>query len=334
MARPAGTLLGLLLLAVPARAEAPLTPEAALALMAQENCLDAAGATIAGLLPFAPGCARRAAATEGGTLAYRKHDWPGAGLAAALPRGYQASDAYRTTIQGLPAVVQSFDYGTPPYTFGQWDGGTDGGDGVVLDGPRLAIALTEDPVGGAQWWNSERCDGRAPIKPGWLLWQPGPPAAVAPNYLTRSPAECRRGRTLSLTLWQEGPLTLPWLRLGVPQGDFTAPGLISEHYTHPEARLSNAMERFYFAAGLGKVRWERWENLAFPRGRTDQAQVERDAATLAAAATCPDPGALASPDRLGGQWRLTFCRMWTNLEPAPPGRPFPVLPWPVAAANR
>ena len=326
--------LSLVLLLGQAAAAEGLTPAQALALMAQENCLDAAGQPIAGLLPFAPGCARRAPAEEGGLLGYRKHDWPAAGLAAALPRGYQASDAYVTTINGLPAVVQSFDYGTPPYTFGQWDGGVDGGDGVVLDGARLAIALTEDPVGGAQWWNSERCDGRLPIKPGWLLWQPGPPAAVAPNYLTRSPTECRRGRTLSLTRWQVGPLTLPWLRLGQPQGSFTLPGLVSEHYTHPEVVRSNAMERFFFAAGLGKVRWERWENLAFPGGRADRAQVEKDAATLAAAATCPDADAMPPPDRLGGAWRLTFCRMWTNLEPAPPGQPFRVLPWPIAAANR
>jgi len=323
------SLLALVALSAPAAA-ADLAPERAMAFMVQANCLDAMDRPIPGLLPFQPGCDRRAEVTEAGTMAFRKHDWPATHLRAELPRGYQASDAYRTTIHGLPAAVQSFDYGTQPYTFGQWDQGADGGDGVVLDGARLAIALTEDPVAGAQWWNSERCDGALPIKPGWLLWQPGPAAAVAPHALTPSPAACPRGLTRSLTEWQIAPMAIPWLLRGVPQGEVRLEVLRSDHYTHPTVARSNAMERFYFAEGLGKLRWERWENLAFP-GRTEAAEVRRDAATLAAAGTCP---ALAEAHAPGGTWLLTFCRMWTNIDPAPTDRLFPVLPWPAAQRNR
>ena len=75
----------------------------------QATCLDAAGASRPGVLPFEPGCGPSRPLQTGEPLPYRKHDWPAATQARALPLGYQASDSLAGHLLGRPAIIQTFD---------------------------------------------------------------------------------------------------------------------------------------------------------------------------------------------------------------------------------
>jgi hypothetical protein len=132
---------------------------------AQAACLDSAGAPRPGVLPFEPGCGRSRPLRTGEPLPHRKHDWPAAAQAPALPLGYQASDSLAGILFGRPAVIQTFDFADATRAFTRFDPG-DGGQ-VVMFGPAGATAvMTEDGNGGRQWFQGPDCARAAP-DPGW-----------------------------------------------------------------------------------------------------------------------------------------------------------------------
>ncbi|MFT8247211.1 hypothetical protein [Roseomonas sp. BN140053] len=244
--------------------------------------------------------------------------------------GYQASDACLTTLVGYPAAVQTFDMGSGNGSFGgRWDQGIDGGDGLVLTGDRVIGALTEDS-GGVQWFLSPACTPFGPVAPGWLFFQDGGGEQIAPNAISRSPRDCPTGFTRSLTRWRSRLLTFPYLVRGNPAGTFRAEMIVSEHYTHPQVARSNALERFWFARGLGKVRWEAWVNLDFPG--QDVARWKVQGEWFASTQRCPPVEGGVEPNEPGrGNWVLVDCRTWTNFDPAPSDSLIPITPWPAAA---
>lgn len=147
--RPAirGTLRAALCAAIPTLAWAQPAPPAvtpaergeaghgaAMDYLVQSNCLDREGRIQPGVLPFQPDCTNPSPLLPTQGMAYRKHDWPAPEHRAGSPLGYQASDAYVSSLRGLPAAIQTFDFGGSPYRFGQFDTGADGGDAVVLRG--------------------------------------------------------------------------------------------------------------------------------------------------------------------------------------------------------
>jgi hypothetical protein len=316
-------LLGLLTLAlaIPAAAQQndPLLP-----FMVQSACLDAAGATIPGRLPFEPGCTRTRPLSAEDPLPYRKHDWPARAQEAALPMGYQASNSLSGTLLGRPAVLQVLDFGGGNRAFGRRDPG-DGGQVVVLEGRIAGAVMTEDGRSGVHWFQSPACAPGAPA-PGWLL-------AVLPlqgewqQQVTRiargtTPDRCPAAYVPSLTRWRAARITLPWREASTgARSTVPVESLVSEHYSHASVAASNHLERMWFVRHLGLTRWERWENIATSR-LPDR---ERRAALVAGSGRCPD---IAFSDPPAAGWQMVDCRTWTNMVRAAPAAALPSLPWP------
>ncbi len=302
-------------------AENPFAP-----FMAQSACLDAQGAPRPGHLPFEPGCARNRPVSAGEPLPYRKHDWPGAAHTARLPSGYQASDSVLGTLLGRPAVLQTFDFGGgATRAFVRFDAG-DGGQAVLLRGNSAASPLTQDGGDGVQWFQSPDCRASGGPAPGWLFaaaplsgaWQ----EKVVRLNKTRGPDQCPTAFNESLTRWRTSRMDLPW-REAATGAVSAAPAevLVSEHFGTGSLRTADHLERFWFARGLGLVRWERWEHTA----RSRLPERERMAQVIAESGRCPRI-AFGEPPAAG--WQLVDCRTWTNMVRAAPGAPLAALAWP------
>jgi hypothetical protein len=318
----AALLLGL----VASAAAQPLLPW-----LVQSACLDAAGAPVPGLLPFEPGCARRAPQRQDAPMPYRRHDWPAAYEARALPQGYQASDAVLGTLLGQPAAVHTFDFGAgEARRFGVFDRGRGDGGQVVPLGPGASfIAMTEDGGGGVQWFLSPDCRQGGRGWQGWLLAGP----AASRDWITRvvrlriapSPQACPTAFDASLTRFRRSRLDLPWRDAATGrQGIATVDAVVSEHYGGGAIATAHHLERFVLARDLGMVRWERWENAAVAR----QADLPRRAAQLQRQQRCPTLSVSTPP---GPEWHMRDCRHWTNMVRASPGRPLAALAWPPPA---
>jgi hypothetical protein len=290
----------------------------------QAACVDATGAPRPGVLPFEPGCGRSRPLRGGEPLPYRKHDWPAAAQAAALPLGYQASDSLAGRLLGRPAIIQTFDFADATRAFARRDPG-DGGQ-VVMFGPAGAAAvMTEDGSGGRQWFQGPDC-ARATPDPGWFFaaaplraeWQ----SRMVRLNITRAAEACPRSLNPSLTRWRIGRIPLPW-REAATGATAAAPAdvLVSEHYGGNAIAAAHHLERFWFARGLGLVRWERWENpalSALPRR-------EAMAALIASSRRCPE---IAFGEAPAAAWQMVDCRSWTNMVRARPGAPLAALDWP------
>ncbi len=293
--------------------------------MAQSVCLDARDAPRPGLLPFEPGCERSRPLSAGEPLPYRKHDWPGASHAASLQRGYQASDSLLGTLLGRPAILQTFDFGHGTRAFARFDP-ADGGQAVLLRDGAAASPLTQDGGGGVQWFQSPDCRGARGPAPGWLFaalplgeaWQ----ERVVRLNKARGPDECPLAFVPSLTRWRTARIDLPW-REAATGAVSAAPAevLVSEHFGGAGVETADHLERFWFARGLGLVRWERWEHT----GRSRLRDRERMARVIAESRRCP-PTAFGEPPAEG--WQLVDCRTWTNMVRAAPDAPLAALPWP------
>jgi hypothetical protein len=276
---------------------------------------------VAGRLPFEPGCERRRPLDQGEPLPWRKHDWPARQHAAALPRGYQASDSLRGTVLGRPAILQTLDFGDTRRAFGRYDRGLgDGGQAVVLQGADAALILTEDGGGGRQWLLGPDCGAgwlvaAAPLRDAWQ--QRVVRLAIAP-----APQACPRALNPSLTRWRLARLALPW-RDAASGAVASAPleALVSEHFAGTVIGDSHHLERFWFGRDLGLLRWERWENPALSRHQG----LEARARLVADSGRCPDM-ALSGPPAPG--WLMVDCRLWSNIDRATPGHPLAAPDWP------
>lgn len=295
--------------------------------MAQAVCIDARGEPRPGHLPFEPDCDQNRLLSAGEPLPYRKHDWPGTVDAARLPSGYQASDSLLGTLLGRSAIHQTFDFGGGVRAFNRFDSG-DGGQSVLLRDGAAASPLTEDGGGGVQWFQSPECrDSGGGPAPGWLFaaaplsgaWQ----ERVVRLNIARGPDQCPTAFNQSLTRWRTARIDLPW-REAATGAVSSAPAevLVSEHFGTGSIGTADHLERFWFARGLGLMRWERWEHTA--RSRLPDRQ--RMARLIAESGRCPRI-AFGEPPAAG--WQLVDCRTWTNMvRAAPGGPPLAALAWP------
>jgi hypothetical protein len=317
-------LSALLALATPAAAQdGPLLPW-----LVQSACLDAAGRPVPGLLPVEPACRRQAPQRQADPMPYRRHDWPAVQHAAALPQGYQASDAVLGTLMGRPAAIHTFDFGAGEgRRFGALDRGRgDGGNAVPLGPGPAFIAMTEDGGGGVQWFLSPDCRQGGLGWQGWLLaglqlteaWT----ERVARLRIAPTAQACPTRFDDSLTRWRRTALDLPWRDAATGrQAVARVDAILSEHFGGGAIATADHLERFVLARGLGLVRWERWANAALSRNAT----LARDAAAFARHQRCP-PLPVSDPPAPG--WVMLDCRTWTNFVRAAPGRPLAALPWP------
>ena len=291
----------------------------ALQYLVQSACADTNGG-FSLRLPFEPDCANPRLMREDDRLPWRKHDWGGAGGPLA---GWQASDAVLAERGGVSFADQTFDFGAPatdgagrPDAFGRFDG-NDGGDAIIIVGDTVSAFLTQDGgTPGLQWFIGRACD-----KPGleryigWVLFR----SDLAADWhsvvaeLGDEPADaCPARFNRAFTRYRLTDEALPVQRLGadgVPgRQTATLRAVLVEHYDAATIAKAHALERFYYARGLGKVRWEAWST---------QERFAAQADALARSGRCP---ALADSTPPAEGWRMADCRMWTNIvaEPVPP----------------
>jgi hypothetical protein len=290
-------LLGALLVACleqPKRASAPtgaLDQAEAIRFLVQHECANHV------LTPLQENCLAPRPARPG-TLTYRRFDWS----------GVQAQDAL---LLGPDRVVQTFDFGDAPRAFARFDQGRgDGGDLISITAAGAFITLTEDGGAGRQHWQEPGC----PPSRGWLLFAyPLTPSAPGSRggSLGRSSAEgaCTTSFSPVTTVWARTTFTFPWREGDGPMHMTARPAIVSEHYAGPAERPHH-MERFVFVEHLGKIAWERWENVL--SSRRDQAELMQSIFAMNADGRCPIE---ARPPE--GSWVRADCRVWTKVAPGP-----------------
>lgn len=266
--------------------------------------------------PGSPGCRPQGIADRAG---WRKHDWPdrrdpdGGGL------GFQASDSVLDRHLGFPLVVQTFDFGDDGRRFRTLDRGRgDGGDAAaVLDGAAW-IFFTEDGGNGQQWFVAEACgtDPRPQARiESWLLFGADAAAGewrdrLARLTIARSVVECPSRFSNAYTRYRRDTITVPFriVRRGKATATRSQPvdTIVSEHFGGRSIEAANHLERFYFGRGLGKYRWERWED----RSKSKEPDLDGRARLMAQSGRCMPLPYSASP---GESWTMVDCRTWTNL---------------------
>lgn len=284
----------------------------------QSLCLDDAGSPV-DRLPIDPGCVRRRPQRADDFAVYRKHDWPNRLDEPATVLGYQASDSVLEQRGGRAIVVQTFDFGTGGRTFGAFDGGRgDGGQVLLFVGDWATFAMTEDGGAGTQWFLGEACrsaGGRDARFLGWLVFRRDVDEAawrdvVARLNIAAAPVACPARFNDAFTRFRLAAVELPFRIVGgavpVATSRVRLDALVSEHYGGRDLRTADHLERFYFARGLGLVRWERWANTAVGQPPA----VFEAHRLLAATARCPAVPAHGAP---GEGWLLVDCRTWTTL---------------------
>lgn len=317
--RAAVWLCGLwLVLASQGAAAQPLTEADMLGYLAQSVCLDATGALVA-VLPIEPACRRRRLQTEQDDAPYRKHDWPDRSDPRLPVEGYQASDSVVAVRGHRTLVVQTFDFGDTSRAFGRFDAGQgDGGQVVAVVDGWASVAMTEDGGDGVQWFAADACRaGRGDDRdhPGWKLFRNDVAAdrwreTVAHLRKARAATECPWFFDAAYTRYRAGRIAFPFRIVDAGDGVTTESHLldvvVSEHYGGTSIAAADHLERFYFAKGLGMVRWERW---AGPTA-SDRRGAEQAAARLIESGRCP---ALDVPEGVERGWLRVDCRTWTTL---------------------
>ncbi len=303
-----------------ALAAAPARADADLAFLAETVCADAQGGPARPLI-LAERCAAPRLRGPDDIVALQRHDWPAAEEAGQRPQGYQRSISYaRRDRAGRWHAVQTFDFGGGDRRFGVFDAGRgDGGQVAAITAGAAHVTMTEDGSGGVQWFTGSACRGEnEATRSGWLLfsgsrsesWR----SSVASLRITRKAAECPTAFDRSFTRWREIPMDWPVLfdgRRNPAQPEARQlPTIVSEHFGGQSDEGAGHMERFYLAAGVGLIRWERWEQI----GKSQRPEIDARAARLAASGRCPDVEGGGAP---GGGWRRIDCRMWTNFVQAP-----------------
>jgi hypothetical protein len=275
-------------------------------------------------LPIEPACSHRHLQRAEDRAVYRKHDWPDRLDEPSTLLGYQASDSVLEHRGGRAVVVQTFDFGTGGRTFGAFDAGRgDGGQVLLFVGDWASLAMTEDGGGGVQWFLGEACwsAGRGDDRfLGWLVFRRDVEASawrdvVAKLNIATRPAACPGRYNDAFTRFRLVLVELPFRIVGgsPPEATLTVAldAIVSEHYGGRDMRAADHLERFYFARGLGLVRWERWANTAIAQ----PASVFEANRLLASTARCPPLSAqeVAAQGAPAAAWLLVDCRTWTTL---------------------
>jgi hypothetical protein len=280
--------------------------------LVQFVCVGAAG-NPTNRLPIDPDCGPSRPQTEDDRAAWRKHDW--GGINGPL-RGWQASDAVLARRAGVSFIDQTFDFGAPATDdsghadlFYQFDA-NDGGDAIMVAGDTASIFLTQDGGShGLLWFVGPGCSGGGPEHYlAWLLFKsdagPGWRSLVAQLWHEHEDT-CPAKLGLAFTRYKLVSETFPLQRvetMGTPTaGNVTLPTVIVEHYDRRSLEDAHAMERFYFAKGLGKVRWESW---------SADDKWESQAQKFASSGRCTAVSDSTAPTT---GWRMIDCRMWTNI---------------------
>ena len=184
---------------------------------------------------------------------YSKRDWPGA---------YDGiiSDS---TLLANSAVLSPFYVGVYGHSFTPPN---DGGDVYgVKNGNATALKTRDGSLTRDIYFTGYSCGGT-----GWLLFPPtlatggwnGQVAMIgqAANATTCDPTKLSPAYTRYQLVEH---LAMPFIFHG-SRTTLQVPVIISEHYNGSSIGSAKMLERFYFAEGWGKVKWERWDRNGTP----------------------------------------------------------------------
>jgi hypothetical protein len=281
--------------------------------MIQNVCVDANG-KVRPISPLDSACKKQRDLRLGEPLPYHKHDWD-----AQLPGGRQRGDSFPVFHAQLGLVAfHTFDWGDGVRQFGRYDGvNGDGGSLVAVGNGLVGSIMTIDQKGGVQMFvNGDHCHGLATTDSLLVGWP------FAPEDLSAQPfgvfhSEIKKVKELdepcptryahAITAWyfiDFVPMSAP----NIPGRRFLH-ALVSEHYSGLSIENSPNMERMYFSRELGRMRWERWQNLLLQNRPDDNAR----ASTLSSGGSCI--GGAGKPHH-AGDWVMVACHEWTNIVPA------------------
>lgn len=312
----------------PAAAAIDSPPIDALDFLTQSLCLGRDGEPT-DLLPIDPACTTRRLQRSDDPARYRKHDWPDVLGDPAVPRGYMASDSVLLRAGGRTLVVQTFDFGTQGRVFGKFDAGQgDGGQVALAVGDWLSFVLTEDGGAGVQWFIGEGCRTAPETDRGflsWLLFRDPVSSGrwqdrVARLNIVPTMTSCPPSFGDAYTRYRRDTVEFPFLLAGRLDDLDNVKGhrqaldvVVSEHYGGRDIATADHLERFFFARGLGMVRWELWSNRRVSR---DPKPVPL-AAAMARSARCPalTGDSAATYGAPGRDWIRFDCRTWTVIFP-------------------
>jgi len=315
----------------PAAPPAMMVGDSMQSYLVQSVCLDAGGA-LTDRLPIDGDCGRSRLQTEDDPVKWRKHDWGGSN---GPLRGWQASDAVLAERSGVSFFDQTFDFGAPatdnaghPDLFRQFDA-NDGGDAIMIAGDTASVFLTQDGGSqGLQWFVGPGCsDGGPEHYISWVLFKSDVGTewrSLIARLLDQHEDTCPAKFASAFTRYKLVFETYPFQRVDVAGAatthDVALPTVVVEHYDRRSFEEARAMERFYFARGLGKVRWESWST---------EDRWAAQAANFASSGRCPAVADSAAP---AGGWRMIDCRMWTNIviDARPPDWKVRDFNWPPA----
>ena len=284
----------------------------------QDVCIDSAG-TVLSISPLDKSCTHLRNLKPNELLPYHKHDWSEAN--SSETDGYQRSDSVALLTRDLgEVIISTFDFGDGIRRVGFYDG--ENGDGFGLFSISEGWAgsmMTLDRSGGPQLFvDLDRCSDKvslASIMGGWRF---------GPSDLTKNPSgttlqrikrvnklgvPCPTKGTFSTTHWFMTDFK-PMSRHGEAARSLKT--LVSEHYAGDPAKPFKNMERMYFSRDLGRMRWERWQNLSSqPLGNEEPGKEMSE--KLEESGRCN--GGEGRP-HYEGLWSMVRCREWTNIIPA------------------
>jgi len=314
----AGIVLALAISAAAAQPAAP--PEdfklsdgsSALGYLIQAICLGADGLPNSHP-PIDPDCVRSRPMTEDDPVLWRKHDW---GNFDGPAGGWQASDSVMARRGNVWFVDQTFDFGAPsannaghPDAYFRFDQ-NDGGDAIRIVGDTASAFLTQDGgKPGLQWFIGPGCTQPGPRRyVSWVLFKADIDTAwrsvvaeLGDDPEDTCPSRFHHAFTRYRLALEPFPFQRPTQDDGPIRQMATLPTILVEHYDARSIDRAHALERFYFARHLGKLRWEAWSK------KPDQASQAEALAHSGRCADLPD----STPPGIG--WRMIDCRMWTNI---------------------
>ena len=286
--------------------------------MVQNVCLDEQDHVLH-ISPLDAKCARQRDLRIGELLPYHKHDWPSVKTAAARPLGNQRGDSLPLNLPGVGVVaLHTFDFGDGVRRFGAYDGiNGDGLSLVSVKGSYFGSLMTLDHSGGIQLFvNTDKCNQDVTLDSVQAGWAFGPvdlsqhPSGAVQAHVHRVKnlgVPCPKEFTYSTTNWyfvefrpMSGPST---------EGKHSLHTFVTEHFAGPDADHFRHLERMYFSRELGRMRWERWQNISFQKRSDDTKRSDE----LLNEGRCA--GGVGAPS-FAGNWVRVACREWTNIVPS------------------
>ena len=237
-------------------------------------------------------------------LVWRTHD---IGQTNDENDGYEASDSVVNFSTTSPLIIQTFDFGYAPATFGHFDiKDGDGGQVIEIIDGWASVLMTRDGGDGLQWFI-----GSVKNDLGWLMFRDDINENWKSTIVDLSKSYIHNERpwfyNFAYTRYRKMKVTLPIFIRGIQQSIQTFDAVVCEHYDNKDVTQATALERFVFVKGMGLTYWQRYQN---------SIDVSHDSLSLIAQNNgvfkrLPDVPELN--EEIPSSWVMTDGRCWTNF---------------------